>query len=188
VPRISMMGKTLCEVVETCERIYTYGLVFDTETLGKEEGEREIVEITVMRPWDKRVVYTSLVRPTRPIPVEAMHIHGITDEMVADAPRWNQIHDEVLAVLTSTQYVSTYGAYFDTAALEETAGLYRLKIPYSVQFHCAMRAYPRLYGGPWRKLAAACEERGIEFDLSEAHRAEYDTRKTCELIGEMALC
>lgn len=63
-------------------------LVLDTETTGPDPETARIVQITVSysaRPghWTP---WTTLVNPGVPIPAEATAVHGITDEMVVDAP------------------------------------------------------------------------------------------------------
>jgi exodeoxyribonuclease X len=41
--------------------------------------------------WSRGAVWSSLVNPQAPIDVEAMAVHHITDEMVADAPTWDAV-------------------------------------------------------------------------------------------------
>ena len=71
-------------------------LYLDTETTGL--GQRdEIVEIAILDPPGKMVIDT-LVRPSKPIPQDAVAIHGITNAMVSVAPTWNSIWPEVATV------------------------------------------------------------------------------------------
>ena len=66
----------------------------DTETTGF--GKRaEIVDIAVVGAAGK-VLFESLVQPTRRIPADAIAIHGITNADVKDAPEWCDVYDEVL--------------------------------------------------------------------------------------------
>lgn len=65
-------------------------VVFDTETTGLDTARDEIVQIGAVRVLANRLVkgetYETLVNPARPIPPGSSRIHGITDEMVNDAP------------------------------------------------------------------------------------------------------
>lgn len=67
----------------------TVFVAFDTETTGLWALSHKIVEIAAVKfridsPLTEE--FESLVNPGRPIPPEVTAIHGITDEMVAEAP------------------------------------------------------------------------------------------------------
>lgn len=68
-------------------------VVVDTETTGLQYQSDQIVELTAIRfrDWEPVEIFTSLVNPGRPIPEEASGIHGITDDMVENAPRIEEI-------------------------------------------------------------------------------------------------
>jgi len=58
----------------------------DTETTGLWRGDgAELVEVALMDETGKVWVDT-LVKPEKPIPSGATAVHGITDDMVKDAP------------------------------------------------------------------------------------------------------
>ena len=65
-------------------------VVVDIETTGFEpqKGD-EVVEVAcvVVENGATAGEWSSLVRPSRPIPKDASAIHGITDDMTASAPR-----------------------------------------------------------------------------------------------------
>ena len=63
-------------------------IAFDTETTGMFALSNRIVEIAAVRFGlndDTTETFGSLINPERPIPVEVIAIHGITDNMVAGA-------------------------------------------------------------------------------------------------------
>ena len=62
--------------------------VIDTETTGLFADGHRLLEVASVRLDDGRVgeAWSSFVQPSRPIPAEASAVHGITDDMVRDAP------------------------------------------------------------------------------------------------------
>lgn len=60
-------------------------IYYDTETTGIKPDKDRIVEIAALDPLREKT-FVTLVNPGIPIPQEAAAIHGITDEMVANAP------------------------------------------------------------------------------------------------------
>lgn len=163
--------------------------VLDTETTGLDE-HAEIVEISII-DQDGSVVFDSLVKPRQPIPAEATAIHGITNEMVASAPNWAEIHDQVAEIVASKKLV-TYNADYDLRLLEQTANQYGLtSIAHTAG--CAMLAYAEFYGEwdehkgtyRWQKLANAAAQQGVVTD-GEAHRALADVMTTLGVLKAMA--
>ena len=68
--------------------------VLDLETTGVDPGSDRIVEVGVLKlsPGRRaRSAIAALVHPGLPIPAAATTIHGITDEDVADRPRFRRI-------------------------------------------------------------------------------------------------
>ena len=64
-------------------------IAIDTETTGLSARQNQIVELTAIKfeAWEPIEIFTTLINPGVPIPEEASSIHGITDEMVQDAPK-----------------------------------------------------------------------------------------------------
>lgn len=65
-------------------------VVIDTETTGGTDDSDAIVQIGAVRVIGGKVIrddtFSRLINPGRPIPAAATRFHGITDDMVADAP------------------------------------------------------------------------------------------------------
>ena len=68
-------------------------IFFDLETTGINIVTDRIVEISYLKifPDGQETSRTILVNPGFPIPKEASDIHGITDDMIRDAPRFNEL-------------------------------------------------------------------------------------------------
>jgi DNA polymerase-3 subunit epsilon len=75
----------------------------DTETLGK-PNDSEICDIGIVG-LDGRVWFDELIRPSIPIPDDAIAIHGITNEMVAKAPPWSVVATAVGELLRDKQII-----------------------------------------------------------------------------------
>ena len=89
--------------------------VVDVETTGmRAAGPDRITDIAVVVVHGTRreLVYQSLVNPGVPIPPRIMGLTGITNAMVAGAPTFDQIADEVLAALGGRVFVA-HNARFD---------------------------------------------------------------------------
>lgn len=65
-------------------------IFFDLETTGLSPTQERIVEIAAYDPWQEKT-FQMLVHPQRPIPKEAMSVHGITNEMVANQPSFEEV-------------------------------------------------------------------------------------------------
>lgn len=68
-------------------------VVFDLETTGISCYSDRVVEISAIRVREGKAVgeFSTLVNPGRPIPYSASSVNGITDDMVADCPPFQQV-------------------------------------------------------------------------------------------------
>ena len=69
--------------------------ILDIETTGFEPEESEIVEIYILKVQNNKVIdeFYSLFKPEKNI--KNSDIHGITDHKVRNAPRINEMSDEI---------------------------------------------------------------------------------------------
>lgn len=152
--------------------------VVDFETTGLTPGRDRVVEVSVVRrdPGQApRLVLDTLVAPMRPM--AATEIHGITDEDVKDAPRFEEIAGELVAALSGS-VVTAYNVYFDLKFLRyelEHAGV-RVVPPH----FCLMYLRPMLQLGCRCKLEEACRVHGIEYEQS--HVAAHDAEASARLL------
>lgn len=168
--------------------------VIDTETTGF-GPDAEIVEFSAISASGK-VLLDTLIKPVRPIPDEVIKIHGITNEMVANAPTWADVHDHVMQILASTTPV-IWNAAYDTRLIRQTAALYNqasseLDALLSSS-QCAMLHYAEYWGEwddyrggyRWQRLQYAAQQQGIEID-GQAHRALCDVKTTLGVMRAVA--
>ncbi|TNL00536.1 3'-5' exonuclease [Kosakonia cowanii] len=160
-------------------------VVVDTETTGLGRGA-QIVEIAIVDCTGITLLNT-LVKPTIPIPSAATAIHGITDEMVKDAPEWGDIEPEATKLLEHGWVA--YNAEFDDFIISQST-IHDIDYPSP---ECAMELYAE-HNGEWdvyrgrykrKKLVNAAAAMSINQDGS-AHRALYDCQMTLGVIRAIA--
>lgn len=151
-------------------------LILDTETTGLSDAE--IVEITIIN-LDREILFNSLVKPTIPIPDEAINIHGITNEMVANSPSFGEIYDEIKSIITG-KTVAIYNADFDVSILKYCCQLHKLK-RLKFESYCIMDLYAR-YCGEYSDYHGNFKWQ----PLNGGHRATGDCLATLDVIEEMA--
>lgn len=90
--------------------------LLDVETTGRDASVDRVVElgIAVGRRGEIVARYNWLINPGMPIPAEVTAIHHITDEMVADKPRFEAIAPEIANALKGC-VPAAYNAMFDRA-------------------------------------------------------------------------
>jgi DNA polymerase III epsilon subunit-like protein len=162
----------------------------DTETTGLETAD-QIVEICILG-HDGAVLLDSLVKPKNKIPIAASRIHGITDEMVADAPMWPEVWPQVEAALAGRR-VAIYNADFDVQMLKQTNRKYHLRWAFPGEAPvCVMKLYAQFYGEwnyyrssyRWQKLEEAARQ--CKVTVKGAHRARADALMARGVLHYMA--
>jgi len=102
--------------------------VLDLETTGDQPGRDEIIQVglVIINDFQIEHTYGSFVKPSGPIPPFIRSLTGITDEMVADAPRLEDVVEDMLPLLSDAVLVA-HNAAFDVAFLQRalTASGYR---------------------------------------------------------------
>lgn len=178
-------------------------VVFDSETTGL-EGDAAFVQLAVV-DQDGAVLFDSLINPGKRIPADAIAIHGITDDMVKDAPKFPDVFPQIRRALIDRRWL-VYNAEFDTRILMQDCDRYGLLYPTPAQFRydskyavgqrddvwCAMLQYAEHYGDwssyhqsyKWQSLATACRVERIK--KGKAHQAMSDTLATLKLIQKLA--
>lgn len=119
-------------------------LFVDTETTGLSPRD-EVVQVAIVSAQGEPLLNT-LVKPTRPIPLEVVRIHGITDDHVRGAPTGAEVSAEVARLLKG-RLVCSYNADFDRRLLAQTARIWKVPAA-SFRTECVMHLYAD-YAGRW---------------------------------------
>ncbi len=93
----------------------------DLETTGLSLTQDRIVEIAMLKvnPDGTQLKKRKLINPERPIPAEVTAIHGITDEMVKDAPIFKVAANEIRQFIEGADLAGYNSNKFDWPLLME---------------------------------------------------------------------
>lgn len=151
----------------------------DVETTGGHPAWHRITEIAIvgLRAGEVEWEWSSLVNPGCRIPPSIQQLTGISDDMVADAPPFAAIADEVEARLVGRRFVA-HNARFDHGFVR--AELRRLGRPFAAPLACTVRLSRELYPDqPRHNLDAIIARHGLE--CASRHRALPDA----QVLGQL---
>src|SRR5438093_2306508 len=146
----------------------------DLETTGAAARDGGITEIGIVRVDDAGELceWSTLVNPGRSIPAEIQALTGITNDMVARAPRFDAIADEVASRLSNCVFVA-HNARFDYGFLKLEFA--RLGRAFTAKVLCTVKLSRRLFPDvPHHHLDALIERHHLPAE--DRHRALGDAR------------
>ena len=150
-------------------------LVFvDLETTGGVASADRITEIGIveMDAHGQTTAWSSLVNPQAPIPPFIEKLTGISDEMVAQAPTFADLADEVMARLRGRMFVA-HNARFDYGFLRHAFA--REQRDFQATVLCTVKLSKRLFPQFGKHSLDALIERH-QLIVPERHRALADAR------------
>ena len=145
----------------------------DLETTGATATRDRITEIGIIEVDDAGVrEWSTLVNPGTPIPTFIQTMTGITDAMVASAPRFAQVADEVFARLQGRVFLA-HNARFDYGFLKNE--FRRCGRDFRAKVLCTVKLSGRLYPGHTKhNLDSLIARHGLQAD--GRHRALADAQ------------
>ena len=156
---------------------------FDLETTGVDTKNDRIVQICLIKKTlfdEETETYTWLVNPGIPIPQGASDVHGITDDMVADAPTFKRIADQILDIIGYDDPICGFNSNaFDVPLLFNE--FQRAGITWHWQNHQLIDAGNIFKLREPRTLSAASLFY-LGKELKDAHDATNDVRCTIEVL------
>ncbi|MDD3352892.1 exonuclease domain-containing protein [Zoogloea sp.] len=156
----------------------------DVETTGANPAVDRVTEIAILRIEAGVLVerWSSLVNPERAIPAHIQDLVGITDGMVADAPRFAAVAEQVRTLLTDCVFVA-HNARFDYGFLKNEFS--RLGRTFDASVLCTVKLSRALYPQHHRHgLDALIERHGLS--CSARHRALGDAEALHQFAGIMS--
>lgn len=164
-------------------------IILDTETTGLDpkEGHR-IIEIGCVEMLNRRLTgnnFHQYLQPDREIDAGAIEVHGITNEFLADKPRFEDIAQDLLAYLHGAELI-IHNAPFDIGFLNHE---YRLVDPafQSMADHCTvtdtLAMARKMFPGQRASLDALCKR----YEINNAHRTLHGALLDSEILADVYL-
>lgn len=153
----------------------------DLETTGVNLGSDRIVEIAIVKILTDgtKSVKRKLINPEMPIPKGASDVHGISDEMVKDAPTFKQVAHELKQMLDGCDLAGYNSNRFDIPLLMEE--FLRAQVDFDMKNRKLLDVQNIFHKMEPRTLSAAykfyCSK-----TLEGAHSAEVDATATWEIL------
>ncbi len=160
--------------------------IVDIETTGGNASGSRITEIAIIIHDGVRIIdrWETLVNPQKEIPLPIFALTGINNEMVRDAPVFDDIADKVVQMLTNRIFVA-HNVNFDYSFVRhqlEEAG-YKWTAPKLCTVRAARKIKPGL--GSY-SLGNLC--RSLNISLNNRHRAGGDADATAILFNLLLEC
>lgn len=159
-------------------------IIFDTETTGLDAREDRIIEIGGIELIDHfptgRTLHLYINADGKKVHPDALAVHGITDESLADKPKFSGVVQEILDFFGDGQWIA-HNATFDMGFINAELG--RLNLPpidngkVIDTLSLARRKHPM---GP-NSLDALCRRYGID----NSHRLKHGALLDSELLAEV---
>ena len=153
----------------------------DLETTGVNVSTDRIVEIAIVKILTDgtKQVKRKLINPQIPIPAGSSDVHGITDEMVKDAPSFKQVANEVKQFIENCDLGGYNSNRFDIPMLIEE--FLRAGVPFSADGRKLVDVQKVFHMMEQRTLGAAYKFYCNKV-LEDAHSAEADATATWEVL------
>jgi DNA polymerase-3 subunit epsilon len=158
----------------------TRNVVLDTETTGLEvERGHRVIEIGCVELVDRRPsgrTFQRYLNPERAVGAGAVAIHGITDEFLADKPRFAEVAEEFLTFIEGAE-ILIHNAAFDVSFLDAElahvdAALGHVADHATVVDTLALAR--QKYPGQKNTLDALCKRLDVDNSHREVHGALLD--------------
>lgn len=164
-------------------------IVLDTETTGLEyrDGHR-IIEIGCVELVNRRLTgnnYHVYLQPDREIDAGAIEVHGITNEFLADKPRFRDIADDFIAYIRGAELI-IHNAPFDVGFINHELSLIGASCG-EVGAICGVLdtlvLARQMHPGQKNSLDALCKR----YDVDNTHRDLHGALLDAEILADVYL-
>lgn len=166
---------------EACSVVHRNGpdcfaaIDFETADYGRDSA----CAVALVRVEDNRIAgrVSSLIRPPRREFVFT-YLHGITWDMVRNAPTFAQLWPQWNGWLRGVQFLAAHNAGFDRGVLKACCRASGLALP-DIPFQCTVRMARNIFGIYPTRLDCVCSALGIPL---VHHQAESDAEACARIV------
>ncbi|MFT4154213.1 exonuclease domain-containing protein [Parafilimonas sp.] len=160
--------------------------IIDLETTGIDLATDKIIEIAIVKLMPDGAIQKKrkLINPQKPIPQASSNVHGITDEMVKDAPTFKQVANEIKQFLANCDLGGYNSNRFDIPMLVEE--FLRAGLEFLMEGRKLVDVQKIFHSMEQRTLSAAYKFYCNKV-LENAHSAEADAEATLEILHAQVL-
>jgi len=153
-------------------------IVLDTETTGISPDEHRIIEIGCVEVIDRRITgehYHVYLNPEREVDEQAFKVHGISNEFLADKPRFTDIVDQFISFIARSELI-IHNAPFDVGFIDME--LAKARWPEKLRSLCSITdtlvMAKNKHPGQRNNLDALCKRYEIDNTNRQLHGALLD--------------
>lgn len=177
-------------------------VVLDTETTGMNFSGaphlgHNIIEIGAVEIINRRLTgrtFHVYIKPPREVEEEAVKVHGITNEMLADKPVFAEIAAEFIAFIQGAELI-IHNAPFDVGFMDQEFSFLPNPPPKTAEMCTvtdSLQMARKLYPGKRNNLDALCDRLGIDNSKRLLHGALLDAEILADVFlamtgGQIAL-
>lgn len=155
--------------------------IVDIETTGSFAAKNRITEIAIIIHNGEDVLdeFQTLINPLQTIPSKIQYLTGITNEMVADAPIFSDVADEIYSYLKDCVFVA-HNVNFDYSFIANQ--FQEVGINFSPNKLCTVRLSRKIFPGYHSySLGNICSD--LNISIHDRHRAYGDALATAKLFS-----
>ncbi|MCU7926147.1 MAG: DNA polymerase III subunit epsilon [Candidatus Thiodiazotropha sp. (ex Dulcina madagascariensis)] len=163
-------------------------IVLDTETTGLEPAQgHRIIEIGCVEMVDRRLTgnnFHQYLQPERDIDAAAIEVHGITNEFLADKPKFCDVAADFIDYVRGAELI-IHNAPFDVGFLDHELGI--MNSLGKVDALCAVTdtlvMAKKMHPGQRNSLDALCKR----YDIDNSHRELHGALLDAEILADVYL-